>query len=75
MAENTIEVTGTGIYRVPKTGGSAAGATIPVRILKARRSGTARVDLLVEPVGGSGAFWIRQSSLVNPPDVAEEEEE
>lgn len=68
---DTIEITdGTGLYKVPKTGG-AAGATIPVRVLKARRSGAVRVDLLVTPIGGSGSFWVRQSSL----EVREEEEE
>lgn len=64
MPATTIEVGESGLfgfYRIPRTG----GAIMPVEVLKARRTGHLRVDLLVTPVGGLGEFWVRQSSLVS----------
>ncbi len=60
MHTEGIAIEGAGLYRLP---GHGRGVSVPVRILRARRTGHLRVDLLVTPVGGLGELWVQQSSV------------
>ncbi len=60
MNAEEIAIEGTGLYHLP---GHGRGVAVPVRILRARRTGHLRVDLLVTPVGGFGELWVQQSSM------------
>ncbi len=60
MSTERIALGGSGLYHLP---GHDRGVAVPVHVRGARKTGHARVDLLVTPVGGFGELWVRQSSV------------